>query len=129
MRSQDKAIFLEAARQFQIWILVRRTNRASLEYVGRPGYTPKRIDCKAKTADIDIAPYRLAGLVVDPGIHPKAFKPGKAAKAAACWAAMKPLLGELVRETLRRPQGAGVVPSCQSITAGCIHRAAGPRLR
>jgi hypothetical protein len=27
MRSQDKAIFLEAARQFQIWILVRRTNR------------------------------------------------------------------------------------------------------
>jgi hypothetical protein len=93
MRSQDKAIFLEAARQFQIWILVRRTNRASLEYVGRPGYTPKRIDCKAKTADIDIAPYRLAGLVVDPGIHPKAFKPGKAAKAADCWAAMKPLLG------------------------------------
>jgi len=63
MRSQDKAIFLEAARQFQIWILVRRTNRASLEYVGRPGYTPKRIDCKVKTADIDSAPYRLAGLV------------------------------------------------------------------
>src|SRR5580692_9242485 len=75
MRSQDKAIFLEAARQFQIWILVRRTNRASLEYVGRPGYTPKRIDCKAKTADIDIAPYQFQGLVVDPGIHPKAFKP------------------------------------------------------
>jgi len=75
MRSQDKSIFLEAARQFQIWILVSRTNRASLEYVGRPGYTPQRIDCKAKTADIDIAPYRLAGLVVDPGIHPKAFKP------------------------------------------------------
>jgi hypothetical protein len=97
MRSQDKAIFLEAARQFQIWILVRRTNRASLEYVGRPGYTPKRIDCKAKTADIDIAPYRLAGLVVDPGIHPKAFKPGKAAKAADCWAAMKPLLGRVYK--------------------------------
>jgi len=27
MRSQDKAIFLEAARQFQIWILVPRTGR------------------------------------------------------------------------------------------------------
>jgi hypothetical protein len=61
---------------------------------GRPGHTPKRIDCKAKTADIDIAPYRLAGLVVDPGTHPKAFKPGKTAKAADCWAAMKPLLGQ-----------------------------------
>ena len=97
MRSQDKAIFLEAARQFQVWILVRRTNRASLEYVGRPGYTPKRIDCKAKTADIDIAPYRLAGLVVDPGTHPKAFKPGKTAKAADCWAAMKPLLGRVYK--------------------------------
>jgi hypothetical protein len=69
----------------------------SLEYVGRPGYTPKRIDCKAKTADIDIASYRLAGLVVDPGIHPKAFKPGKAAKAADCWAAMKPLLGRVYK--------------------------------
>jgi hypothetical protein len=97
MRSQDKAIFLEGARQFQVWILVRRTNRASLEYVGRPGYVPKRIDCKAKTADTDIPPYKLAGLVVDPTIHPKAFSPGKSAKVGDCWAAMKPLLGTVYK--------------------------------
>ena len=58
MRPQDKTIFLNAARQFQVWILVRRTNRASLEYVTRAGYMPKRIDCKAKTADTDIPPYK-----------------------------------------------------------------------
>src|SRR5207302_820037 len=97
MRAQDKAIFLEAARQFQVWILVRRTNRASLEYVARPGYTPKRIDCKAKTADVDTPPYKFAGLVVDPTIHPKAFKADKAAKARDCWAAMKPLMGTVYK--------------------------------
>jgi len=97
MRSQDKAVFLEAARQLQVWILVRRTNPASLQYIGRPGYSPKRIDCKAKTADADVPPYKLAGLVVDPGIHPRAFKPDKAAKAQSCWAAMKPVIGGLYK--------------------------------
>lgn len=97
MRSQDKTTFLEAARQFQVWILVRRTNRASLEYIARAGYVPKRIDCKAKTADIDIPPYKLAGLVVDPTIHPTAFNPGKTAKVKECWAAMKPLLGTVYK--------------------------------
>jgi hypothetical protein len=97
MRPQDKAIILNAARQFQVWILVRRTNRASLEYVTRAGYTPKRIDCKAKTADADIRPYKLAGLVVDPTIHPKALRPDKAAKARDCWAAMKPLIGTVYK--------------------------------
>jgi hypothetical protein len=97
MRSQDKAIFLAAARQLQVWILVRRTNRASLEYVRRTGYTPKRIDCKAKTADTDIPPYQLAGLVVDPTIHPNAFRPDKAAKVRDCWAAMRTLIGGLYK--------------------------------
>jgi hypothetical protein len=91
MRVQDKASFLEAARQFQVWILVRRTNVASLQYIGRAGYAPKRIDCKAKTADFDIAPYALAGLVVDPTIHAKAFKPGKTQTAKNSWASMQPL--------------------------------------
>lgn len=95
MRSQDKAVFLEAAQKFQVWILVRRTNRASLPYIGLPGYAPKRIDCKAKTADLDVGNYKLAGLVVDATIHPKAFGPGKTAKAQAAWTSMKPLLGRV----------------------------------
>jgi hypothetical protein len=95
MRPQDKTLFLEAAHKFQVWILVRRTNVESLKYIGKPGYTPKRIDCKAKTADMDIAPYSLAGLVVDPTIHTKAFKPGKIQSAKECWAKMQPLPGSI----------------------------------
>jgi hypothetical protein len=86
-------VFLEAAAHFQSWILVRRTNRSSLRFVGQGGYTPKRIDCKAKTADVDLPPYQLAGLVVDPRVHPTAFKPGKQAKAAAAWQSTEPLIG------------------------------------
>jgi len=97
MRPQDKKIFLEAARQFDVWILVRRTNPRSLDYIGRAGYAPKRIDCKAKTADIDLPPYQLAGLVADPNLHPRAFQASKISKARDCWSAMKPLLGSLYK--------------------------------
>lgn len=90
MRPQDKTVFLEAARLFQAWILVRRTNPASLEYIGRRGYTPKPIDCKAKTAD---SPHPLAGLVIDPRIHPNAFAASKQEDALHAWTAMQPLLG------------------------------------
>jgi hypothetical protein len=95
VRSQDKPFFLEAARYFQCWILMRRTNRASLEYVGRPGYTPKRFDCKAKTADMDVSPYKLAGLVVNPNLQPRAFKAEKLEKAKQFWSEMTPLLGNI----------------------------------
>jgi hypothetical protein len=95
MRTKDKIAFLEAARYFQVWILVRRTNVASLPYIGQPGYTPKRIDCKAKTAAFDVPPFQLAGLVVDPNLHERAFKPEKLAKAKDFWAAMKNSLGSV----------------------------------
>ncbi|MCC6265063.1 MAG: hypothetical protein IT169_15930 [Bryobacterales bacterium] len=94
MRPSDKRIFLEAAAHFQFWILVRRTNPASLPYIGLPGYSPKRIDCKAKTADLDRPPYKLAGLVVDPRIHPRAFNAGKEDKAMAAWKSMEPMIGQ-----------------------------------
>ena len=51
MRLNDKKIFLQVAQELKLWILVRRTNPASLQYIGRAGYAPKSIDCKAKTAD------------------------------------------------------------------------------
>lgn len=95
MRAQDKRAFLAAASRFQVWILVRRTNPASLAYIGKPGYTPKRIDCKAKTADLDVPRYKLAGLVVNPEIHPSAFKAQKVPKANEAWASMKGNIGPL----------------------------------
>jgi hypothetical protein len=95
MRTHDKVVFLAAAKQFQVWILVRRTNRASLQYIGKQGFIPKRIDCKAKTADRDIPPYHLAGLVTDPTIHPTAFNAGKAQKAKDSWNAMGALIGSV----------------------------------
>jgi len=51
MREQDKTVFENAAKIFGVWILVRAANPASLKYVGLPGFCPKPIDCKAKTAD------------------------------------------------------------------------------
>ncbi len=97
MRPIDKTAFLEAARHFQVWILVRRTNVASLQYIGRPGYIPKRIDCKAKTADRDVPPYSLAGLVVDPNMQTGAFSPGRFGKAKVAWTAMKSLVGSVYK--------------------------------
>ena len=85
IRQQDKAVFADAARHFNLWILVRRTNRESLPYIGLPGYTPKPIDCKAKTADSSYdSRYRTAGLVVDPNEHRRAFGP-RLADALSEW--------------------------------------------
>lgn len=85
MRPSDKLIFSQVARQLGLWILVRRTNPASLKYIGRPGYVPKPIDCKAKTADRDVGRWQLAGLVADPTLCPEAFGPAKLAKATEIW--------------------------------------------
>jgi hypothetical protein len=57
-----------------------------LQYVGRSGYIPKPIECKAKTADTDVGQYRIAGLVIDPGRHPgSAFQGSKHGRAVECW--------------------------------------------
>ena len=85
MRLNDKKIFLQVAQELKLWILVRRTNPASLQYIGRAGYAPKPIDCKAKTADQNVGPSLLAGLVVDPTVQPLAFSPPKREKAIEEW--------------------------------------------
>ncbi|MFM2094601.1 MAG: hypothetical protein RIS70_1725 [Planctomycetota bacterium] len=82
MRAQDRKVFVEAAAKFDAWILVRRTNPASLPYIGRTGYVPKRIDCKPKTADFDVPGRTLAGLVADPVRFPQAFSASKLADGA-----------------------------------------------
>lgn len=85
MRPSDRIVFLDAARTFQLWILVRRTNSASLKFIGLPGFVPKPIECKAKTADKDAPGFQLAGLVADPTRCPAAFSPAKLAKALQIW--------------------------------------------
>ena len=85
MRPQDRLAFSQAARQYGLWILVRRTNPASLRYVGLAGYVPKPIECKAKTADLDVNGGQLAGLVADPNLCRSAFRPTKIETALRCW--------------------------------------------
>jgi hypothetical protein len=66
----------------------------SLRYIGEPGFVAKRLDCKAKTADLDYLHPRYgliecAGLVVDPGITSTAAflksKPEKYGSAVKEW--------------------------------------------
>jgi hypothetical protein len=91
MQPKHLAAFQGAARRYAVAILVRRTNTASLWHVGKPYALPKRLDCKAKTADYDFTPSQgglkeVAGLVVDPRITgPGAFKPTKYPEAVATW--------------------------------------------
>jgi hypothetical protein len=90
MRHHDVAAFAQAALVYKVYILVRRTNPAALPYIGRPGFIPKHIDCKAKTADENVVlngrTQEIAGLVVDPNIvGPGAYKTGKYAKALREW--------------------------------------------
>lgn len=66
-------VFLLAAKHYDVFILVRAANPQAFRFYGVNGYQPKRLDIKAKTAKIDIGRYQLAGLVVDPTIHPNAF--------------------------------------------------------
>lgn len=98
MRGKDLQKFLMVARDFGVILLVRHTNTDSLAYVGRPGYYPKPALLKAKTADFNLPPlpswqsgqllkqgYRTAGLVVHPGMHPKAYRGNKIGKALKAW--------------------------------------------
>ena len=70
---------------------MRQTNRESWKYIGLPGYFPKPITCKAKTADRNAgagagrAAYETAGLVVNPTVHKGVFNGDKAAKALDLW--------------------------------------------
>jgi hypothetical protein len=65
--------FRDAAKLYNVYILVRRTNLKSLLRVGDPHCVAKRLDCKAKTAQNDyqhpsFGLKSVAGLVVDPTI-------------------------------------------------------------
>jgi len=72
MREKDVDAFKAAAKLYKVWILVRQSKAVVKErgYIGKPGYVPKRLDCKAKTADHDVwlrgfGEKKTAGLVVN----------------------------------------------------------------
>lgn len=85
------AAFKGAAKLYNVAIIVRRTNTHSLKHIGKSYAVPKRLDCKAKTADnFFVHPqggYKdVAGLVVDPNLTgPAAFNPSKYSEALECW--------------------------------------------
>src|SRR5581483_4020313 len=85
--------FKRAAAKFKVWILLRRGNPQSLKWIGVPGYAPKMLDCKAKTAEFDVnGPDSTAGLVVSPLLLPQAFGQVKLGKALKEWSHLQPLL-------------------------------------
>ena len=110
MRQEDEKAFQKIAVGERLWILVRDTNPASLKYIGRPGYVPKPIDCKAKTAKSDVGVYRTAGLVTDPHVQPLAFPPEKLRATAQTW-------DDMMRHSLL---GYRVDQNPRSIHYGCL---------
>ena len=87
MYKDHEKIFSQVAIKTKYWIFVRLTNKESLRYVKSQGYVPKRIDCKAKTADFNSkkGTWQLAGLVVNYRVHSNVFKPEKTTSAEKAW--------------------------------------------
>ncbi len=81
IREIDKDRFAAAARKIGVWILVRGTNKESINYIGRIGFTPKPIDCKAKTAQRGLN----SGLVVNPHMAQDAFPPDRIPELISKW--------------------------------------------
>jgi hypothetical protein len=91
MRPKDYKSFRIAA-MVQVYILVRQTNPQSVQWIGKPGYIAKPIECKPKTADTDLTiegrSIETAGLVVNPELlgFSAVFKSErKAGKAKDAW--------------------------------------------
>lgn len=85
-------IFIAAAREFNCHILVRKTGQSALSWVGKRGYTGKRADMKAKTANQNVGRYQLAGLVCSPFLQPHAFSGERLLSARKEWAKCQHLI-------------------------------------
>jgi hypothetical protein len=71
MLPHHKETFFAVANQLFCWIGLREPNELSDKWIGRSGYVPKSMHCKAKTADNAFYPY--SGLVVNPLLCEDAF--------------------------------------------------------
>jgi len=87
-------IFVEVARECHCHILVRKTGYATMKWIGKPGYTGKRGDLKAKTADQNIGRYETAGLVCSPFLQPDAFSKNRIGAAYKEWSKCSHLITE-----------------------------------
>lgn len=83
MREDHRDVFFKTADKCGCWIGVREPNPLADNWIGKAGYVPKGLSCKAKTADN--ATFRFAGLVVDPTARPEAFKTETLAEARETW--------------------------------------------
>lgn len=108
VRISDLDAFRMAAKLHRVYVLLRKTNAASLEFVGKAGYTPKGLECKAKTADENVfiagRRYETAGLVVDPDIVTyAAFGAGRQETAIKEWLAFKHLVARDIYDASGKP--------------------------
>lgn len=92
MRPEDVKAFQIVAMVQKLYIIVRQTNPQSVQWIGKPDYMAKPIDCKPKTADKDVTidgrTIETAGLVVNPELpgFGSAFKSDhKTEKAHEAW--------------------------------------------
>jgi len=92
LREADVKVFKACAALRNSYLLVRGTNKDSLQYFAKDGYTPKPIQIKAKTAKRTpprprAAPgWTIAGLVADPDkVGPLAFGNGKFEEVRGEW--------------------------------------------
>ena len=83
MREDHRDVFFRTADKCGCWIGVREPNPLADNWIGKAGYVPKGLSCKAKTADNPS--FRFAGLVVDPTARPEAFKKETLAEARETW--------------------------------------------
>jgi hypothetical protein len=83
MRDDHRDVFFKTADQCGCWIGVREPNPLADTWIGKSGYVPKGLGCKAKTSDNPA--FRFAGLVVDPTARPEAFKKETLAEARETW--------------------------------------------
>ena len=79
-------IFVAAAREFKCHILVRKTGRAAITWIGKRGYTGKRADLKAKTSNLNFGRFQTAGLVCSPLLMPQVFTGKRLFEARQEWA-------------------------------------------
>lgn len=102
MKTEHKEIFFKAANQFNCWIGLREPNKLADKWIAKPGFSPKGLNCKAKTADNEI--HKLSGLVVNPFLCPDAFKSATLNEAKEKWTTKfflngKPPIGFVCIET------------------------------
>jgi hypothetical protein len=83
MRLSHKNVFWKVAQSNKCWIILREPNVLSEKWIGKPGYKPKALTCKAKSADKP--GHKFSGLVVDPTKCPEAFTSRNRQTAIETW--------------------------------------------